>query len=158
MCIRDRSGIKQMQIEATTGMLSANATRNDLATRPGVPENPIEGASMVEHDGYFYLFVSIDHCCNMPITTDNYKQAVGRSTSPQGPFVDMNGVPMMSGGGSVLLETSGNWLAPGGGSAYIDPETGESLLTFYALKLSENGALYAWLKHISWQNNWPVLD
>ncbi len=152
------TGIKQVELDPTTGQRLPGAVRYDLATRPGVPDDAIEGASLVQHDGYFYLFVSIDHCCNMPIGTDNYKQIVGRSTSPRGPFVDRNGVPMLQGGGTLLLQTGGDWLAPGGGSAYIDPETGESLLAFHALKLSENGALYAWLKHISWRDGWPVLE
>ena len=88
---------------------------------------------------------------------DNYKEAVGRSASPQGPFVDMDGTPMMNGGGTVILEAQGTWNAPGGGTAYVDATTGESVLVFHALKMTENGAPYLWVKHISWQNDWPVL-
>ena len=64
---------------------------------------------------------------------------------------------MMQGGGTVLLDSNSDWLAPGGATAYLDPQTGESLLVFHALKSSENGAMYLWLKHISWQDDWPVL-
>lgn len=151
------SGVKQQLINPQTGKLIAGSRRYDLATRPGVPNNPIEGASIVHHGDYYYLFVSIDYCCNSNIAGDNYKEAVGRSSHPQGPFVDEAGVPMMEGGGTVLLRTNSDWLAPGGGTAYVDPQTGESLLVFHALKIAGNGALYLWLKHISWQNDWPVL-
>jgi arabinan endo-1,5-alpha-L-arabinosidase len=151
------SGIKQMQIDPQTGAPLANATTLALATRPDVPNNPIEGASIVHHGNFYYLFVSVDYCCEANIANDDYKEAVGRSTSPQGPFVDGNGTPMMNGGGNVILETQGIWTAPGGGTAYVDPATGESVLVFHALKTTENGAPYLWIKHISWQNDWPAL-
>ncbi len=151
------SGIKQQRMDPQTGKLIATSHREDLATRPGVPNNPIEGASIVHHGNYYYLFVSIDYCCNSNIAGDNYKEAVARSSQPQGPFVDKAGVSMKEGGGTVLLQTNSEWLAPGGGTAYVDPQTGESLLVFHALKRSENGALYLWLKHIDWRNDWPVL-
>ncbi len=151
------SGIKQVPLDPATGKLLAAGTRVDLAARPAVLGNPIEGPSVVQHGGYYYLFVSIDYCCNYDITTDTYKEAVGRSSSPAGPFVDKAGVAMMQGGGTVLLETNSAWLAPGGGTAFLDPQTGESLLVFHALKASENGMMYLWLKHIRWQDDWPVL-
>jgi len=47
------SGIHQRQIDPGSGMLLAsNPTRYDLATRPGVPSNPIEGASLIHHGKY----------------------------------------------------------------------------------------------------------
>ena len=152
------SGVKQIELDPATGKVLAGAVRYDLATRPGVANNPIEGASMVRHGNYYYLFVSVDYCCNSSVATNNYKQAVGRATSPHGPFVDTNGTPMMSGGGTVLLDHDAVWNAAGGGTAYIDPDTGESLLVFHAMKTTENYARYGWLKQISWQNDWPVLQ
>lgn len=152
------SGIKQRQVDAGTGMLLvSDTTRYNLATRPGVPDDAIEGASLVHHGGYYYLFVSVDHCCTASTATDNYKEAVGRSTSPHGPFVDEAGTPMMYGGGTVLLEGDGTWNAPGGGTAYLDTESGDSLLIFHAQNLKENGTPHVWIKHIDWQNDWPVL-
>jgi arabinan endo-1,5-alpha-L-arabinosidase len=152
------TGIKQRQIDPSTGMLlTANPKRYDLATRPGVPDDAIEGASLVHHGDYYYLFVSVDHCCAATIAEDNYKQAVGRSTSPHGPFVDEAGTPMINGGGTVLLEGDGHWNAPGGGTAYLDAEFGESLLIFHAQNLAEHGAPHAWLKTLTWESGWPVL-
>ena len=152
------TGIKQRQIDPATGMLLAsNPTRYSLATRPSVKNNPIEGASLVHHGNYYYLFVSIDYCCNRDITTDNYKEAVGRSLSPHGPFADENGTPMMNGGGTVLLKSDGTWNAPGGGTVYLDPSNGDSLIVFHALKMTENGALYLWVKNLTWANDWPAI-
>ena len=58
------SGIEQVQIDSKTGMVLANSGRYALATRPGVPNNPIEGASIVRHGDFYYLFVSVDYCCD----------------------------------------------------------------------------------------------
>jgi len=153
------TGIKQRQIDPQSGMLLAsNPTRYDLATRPGVPHNPIEGASLVRHGGYYYLFVSVDYCCEATLAQDNYKEAVGRSTSAHGPFVDEVGTPMLNGGGTVLLKGNSAWNAPGGGTAYVDSSTGESLLIFHAQNLSDGGMPFQWLKTLEWVNDWPVID
>jgi arabinan endo-1,5-alpha-L-arabinosidase len=93
-------GIKQMQLDPKTGLLLAGSPRYDLATRPGVPNNPIEGASLVHQGAYYYLFVSVDYCCDTDYRNSNYKEAVGRATSPHGPFVDVAGTPMLEGGGT----------------------------------------------------------
>jgi arabinan endo-1,5-alpha-L-arabinosidase len=153
------TGIKQQQIDPSTGMLSsAFPKRYDLATRPGVPNNPIEGASLLRHGGYYYLFVSVDYCCASSVAQDDYKQAVGRSASPHGPFVDINGTPMMQGGATVLIEGNASWNAPGGGTAFTDSETGDSLLIFHAQNLSQNGTPSAWIKPLAWVNDWPTFQ
>lgn len=153
------SGIKQRQIDPSTGMLlAANATRYDLAFRPGVSDDAIEGASLVHHGNYYYLFVSVDHCCEAATADDNYKQAVGRSASPHGPFVDEAGTPMMNGGGTVLLQGNSGWNAPGGGTAYLDSQTGESVLIFHAQNLAKHGTPYAWIKNLAWVSDWPQLS
>ena len=151
------SGIKQVQIDSQTGK-PVTGQRFSLAARPDVPGDPIEGASMIRHGDYYYLFVSIDYCCKASYLDDNYKQIVGRSASPQGPFVDMNGVPLLQGGGTILLQMQGMWNAPGGGTAYVDGGTGDTMLVFHALKLTENGMQYLWLKPITWKDDWPVLN
>jgi arabinan endo-1,5-alpha-L-arabinosidase len=152
------SGIHQRQIDPANGMLLAsNGTRYDLATRPGVPSNPIEGASLIRHGKYYYLFVSVDYCCEQNNAENNYKQAVGRSTSPHGPFVDEMGTPMMGGGGTVLLQGDGVWNAPGGGTAFFDSDSSESLIIFHAHNLAKNNTPYQWVKRITWANDWPVI-
>ena len=152
------SGIKQRQIDPVTGeLLVSNPTRYDLATRPGVPNNPIEGASLIHHGSYYYLFVSVDYCCEQNKSSNNYKQAVGRSASPHGPFVDETGTRMLNGGGTVLLQGDGTWNAPGGGTALFDAESGESLIVFHAHNLEKSNTPYQWLKTLKWQNDWPVI-
>jgi arabinan endo-1,5-alpha-L-arabinosidase len=138
-------------------LLTSNRTRYDLATRPGIPNNPIEGASLIHHGNYYYLFVSVDYCCEQNKAQNNYKQAVGRSVSPHGPFVDVNGTRMMNGGGTVLLKGNTTWNAPGGGTAFLDGENAESLIVFHAHNLEKGNTPYQWLKILKWQNDWPTI-
>jgi len=152
------SGIKQREIDPATGLLSAsNSKRFHLATRPGVPRNPIEGASLVHHGDYYYLFVSVDFCCEPLTSQDNYKQAVGRSSSPHGPFVDESGTPMLNGGGTVLLQGNTSWNAPGGGSVYIAADGDDGLIVFHAQNLKSGATPYQWIKSLKWENDWPVI-
>ena len=153
------SGIKQRQIDPSTGMLLAsNPVRYQLAARPDISGDPIEGASLVQHGGYYYLFLSVDHCCENSVSEDDYKQMVGRSTSPNGPFVDAEGVPLMAGGGSILIEGNSGWRAPGGGTVYLDSQSGNDMIVFHALDMDQDGDAGLWLKTVSWQNGWPVLQ
>lgn len=153
-----RSGIKQAQIDPATSKLRPGAPQYALATRPGVDQDPEEGASLVHHGSYYYLFVSVDFCCDQNVRDDDYKQAVGRSSSPHGPFVDQHGTPMMAGGGTVLLQGDDAWGSPGGGTVYLDPSSGDSLIVFHAFDLSQNSFLASnlWVKNIAWIDDWPV--
>lgn len=63
---------------------------------------------------------------------------VGRSSSPHGPFFDAKNIPLMEGGGSILLEGNSSWLVPGGGTVYLNPQSGGSLLVFHAFNMSNN--------------------
>src|SRR5579863_1200209 len=152
------TGITQRQVDPATGMLLAsNPARYDLATRPGGPHNPVEGASLVRHGGYYYLFVSVDYCCEQNVAGNDYKQAVGRSTSPHGPFLDEAATPMMNGGGTVLIQGDSDWGAPGGGTAYLDAAHDDSLIIFHAHNLAQSGHPYQWIKNLEWVNDWPVI-
>lgn len=150
-------GIYQFELDPSTGMRSAsNSAINRLAARPSVADNSIEGASLVKHNGYYFLFVSFGSCCNTPYTSSTYQIAVGRGPSAQGPFTDQSGVAMLQGGGTILLSTSGNYTAPGGESVYIDP-TGGDLITFHALSNAQNGLDYLFVKSLTWPSDWPVI-
>jgi len=153
------SGIKQREIDPSSGMLLAsNPTRYDLAVRPGTPDDAIEGSSLLQHGGFYYLFLSVDHCCENTTAQDNYKQIVGRSTSPNGPFLDATGADLTDGGGSILLEGNTAWIAPGGGTAYTDSASGNCMLVFHSLNMSNSATPSLWIKSITWQNNWPYLN
>lgn len=152
------SGIYQQELNPATGQLLAGTTRTHLAAQPTALNGAIEGAAMVAHNGWYYLFASVGICCNIPIQQDTYQQIVGRSRSAQGPFLAQDNSPMLQGGGTVLLTTDGNWLAPGGGSTWQSTDGTQTLLAFHALQQNQNGALDLWVENVSWQGDWPVLQ
>jgi arabinan endo-1,5-alpha-L-arabinosidase len=133
-------------------------TAYHLAERAAsVAGDPVEGSSLVHKGSYYYLFVSWDACCNTNPATDNYKIAVGRSTSPHGPFLDESGTDMAAGGGTILLEGDGvNWIAPGGQTAYLDASGGD-LIVFHALRVTANYGDYLFVRTLSFDTGWPVI-
>ncbi len=151
------NGIYQQQIDPTTGEIHSGSTTYHLAQRASdVPNDPIEGSSLVYENGYYYLFVSWDYCCESDPAQSNYKIVVGRGTSPNGPFTDENGVDMAAGGGTILLQGDATWAGPGGQTAYIDSTDGD-LIVFHALQLSQNGLDYLFVRSLTWMNDWPVI-
>jgi arabinan endo-1,5-alpha-L-arabinosidase len=113
------SGIKMRKLDAATGKPATDDTTTySLASRNG---GAIEAASIVSHNGFYYLFVSFDACCQGVNST--YRTMVGRGTSINGPYFDMAGTDMMNGAAEQLLATEGRYIGPGGGTAWKDGDT-----------------------------------
>jgi arabinan endo-1,5-alpha-L-arabinosidase len=151
------TGIYQQQIDPATGQIQSGSNTYHLAERASsVVNDPIEGSSLVYKNGYYYLFVSWDYCCESNPSQSDYKIVVGRGTGPNGPFLDESGVDMAAGGGTVLLQGDATWAGPGGQTAYIDATDGD-LIVFHALQLSQNGLDYLFVRSLTWSNDWPVI-
>jgi arabinan endo-1,5-alpha-L-arabinosidase len=113
------SGIKLRKLDAATGKAATDdATLYSIASRNG---GAIEAASIVSHDGYYYLFVSFDACCKG--TSSTYRTMVGRATHVTGPYTDKAGTDMMQGAAEQLLASTGRYIGPGGGTAWKDGDT-----------------------------------
>lgn len=112
----------------------------------------IEGGCMVYQNGYYYLFASIGLCCKG--TSSTYKIVYGRSTSITGPFVDKNGVNMLSGGGTILDAGNSRWIGPGGQDVY---KNGSSyVIARHAYDASNNGAPTLLISDLYFTNGWPT--
>jgi len=96
-------------LEWPSGLRSDDEEPLQLAQRDSGPD-AIEAPYLVEHAGEWFLLVSIDRCCRAADST--YKIAVGRADSPQGVFVDRDGIPLLNGGLTVLLESEVTALGP----------------------------------------------
>jgi arabinan endo-1,5-alpha-L-arabinosidase len=151
------TGIYQQQVDPATGQIQTGSATYHLAERASdVANDPIEASSLVYENGYYYLFVSWDYCCQVDPSQSDYKIVVGRGTSPNGPFTDESGVDMADGGGTILLQGDSNWAGPGGQTAYIDATDGD-LIVFHALSLAQNGLDYLFVRSLTWVNDWPVI-
>jgi arabinan endo-1,5-alpha-L-arabinosidase len=146
------SGIKMRKIDAATGKLDpTDATLYSLAGRPG--NGPIEGAYIVYHGGYYYLFVSFDFCCRSVDST--YKIMVGRSDKIDGPYVDREGLPMITGGGSLIYAGDARWRGPGHNMVYV--ENGVDWLVYHAYDADMNGVPTLRIEALQWDSGgWPV--
>ncbi len=151
-------GIYQEELDPATGQLLPGTTRYHLAQQPATLNGALEGAAMVAHNGWYYLFASVGLCCEIPIEKDTYQQIMGRSQSVHGPFLTEDGGSMLAGSGTILITSDANWLAPGGGSLWQSADGTQTLLAFHALHRSENGALDLWVEQVNWADDWPVLD
>lgn len=100
------SGIKLIKLDATGARsgteLYALSTRSNTA---------VEAPYVVLHDGFYYLFESVDFCCMGVAST--YKIFVGRSPNIRGPYVDHDGVALLAGGGTPVVVGDDRWKGPG---------------------------------------------
>ena len=78
------------------------------------PPNAIEAPYLVRRDGWYYLFVSRDSCCQG--TDSTYNIAVGRSREVTGPYVDRDGRPCSRTAASRCSTSPGDMVGPGGQS------------------------------------------
>ena len=117
--------------------------------------NAIEAPFIFKHDGYYYLFVSWDYCCRG--AKSNYRVAVGRSKTVEGPYLDRTGKDMAAGGGTLFIEgDKKEWEAAGHCAAYtVD---GEDIFICHGYSATQNGAALLIQRTISWTaDGWPEL-
>ncbi len=153
------SGIKMRRIDPETGKLSSeDSTLYSLASRPrgGAHQTPpvtgaIEAPFLIRHDGWYYLFVSFDFCCRGAKSTYNVR--VGRSREVTGPYVDQEGVPLMEGGGTLVVEaTEGVWRGAGHQAVLQEGQT--DYLVFHAYDAA-TGRSHLQISTMVWDEGWP---
>jgi len=134
--------------------------RNILHRRSSIPSTQrcppdwqaIEAPFIVSHHGFYYLFVSFDLCCRG--TRSNYRTMVGRSKSVTGPYLDKAGIPLLQGGGTLLLGPNQRWLGPGGESI-LHQADGSDLIVFHAYDAT-TGRPALQISSLVWRDGWPV--
>lgn len=147
------NGIKLRRLEATTGKLDPNDTTTySLASRNG---GAIEAASIISHNGYYYLLVSFDACCKGVNST--YRTMVGRASAITGPYTDKAGANMMTGAAEQLLATTGRYIGPGGGTAWKNGNT--YLYAYHYYDGDDSGVSKLQVRPITFDaNDWIVLQ
>ena len=144
------TGIRMLTLQWPSGKLAPGQGAPLTLADRFVPPNALEAAELTFHDGWFYLFVSFDFCCQG--TNSTYKIAVGRARSPTGPFFDKIGTPLEHGGGTVILSEQGTQFGPGGESIYGD------WLAYHYYDGTANGAITLGIRKIVWsEDGWPII-
>jgi arabinan endo-1,5-alpha-L-arabinosidase len=145
------SGIKMLQLSPATGMPLSTPKLFSLAEAPA--PDPEEGAYVVPHGRYYYLFVSSGVCCKGIGST--YEVIVGRSSQITGPYVDPNGTPMTEGGGMELLGSDEGMIGPGSPSVYVSSR--EDLIDYHYYDAWDAGDPWVQVRPLLWTPaGWPV--
>lgn len=131
----------------------------------------MEGAFVVQRDGWYYLMYSDAGCCDGAFS--GYTVKVGRSESPRGPFVDDHGVDLMalSSKGGFVLTSNGNGFAGPGHNALQTDLAGQDWLVYHAIPTDDPdfppvdtraGSLTLskrplMIDRLDWIDGWPVV-
>ncbi|KAL4915005.1 glycosyl hydrolase [Aspergillus aurantiobrunneus] len=123
----------------------------------------IEASSMVQRDGWYYLFFSSGRASRyekeMPAQGEEYRIVVCRSRSGKGDFVDRDGKTCLESGGTTVLSSHANIYGPGGQGVVEDKEHGFVLYYHYAdttKRMSFHDYQFGW-NVLKWSDGWPVL-
>ncbi|MEU4243381.1 family 43 glycosylhydrolase [Actinoplanes sp. NPDC026619] len=128
-------------------------------------DNKYEGAYVVRHDSFYYLFASSANCCAGPAT--GYSVSVGRSSSPLGPFYDAHGVSLTAsraGGTPVVTQNGNRWIGAGHNGVVTDLQ-GQDYLVYHAIDrdlpyldqpygINRRPML---LDRLDWIDGWPLV-
>ncbi|MDN4479227.1 arabinan endo-1,5-alpha-L-arabinosidase [Demequina sp. SYSU T00039] len=141
-------GIQLIELEWPSGKPIAGAEPVMIAHRT-TATNAIEAPYLAYRDGWYYLFVSRDSCCQG--TESTYSIAVGRAETITGPYLDSWGNDMRYDGGDELLSTRGSMIGPGGQS-YSD-----GYLALHYYDGDDGGDFRLEIRRLGWTDDgWPV--
>lgn len=130
------SDIKLIRLNPST--LKPTGNLYSIARRSG----GIEAPTIVHHNGYYYLFVSVGKCCEG--TNSTYEIRYGRSRTITGPFLGKDGRDMLDGGNE-------RWVGPGGQDI-----SGTNVIARHAYDTTDNGAAKLLINTLNWSaDNWP---
>ncbi len=154
------SGIKLIKLDPNTGLQAAGSAVTSISSNG-------EASYIAFHNGYYYLFVNWESCCQGSLSKYNIR--VGRSQAVTGPYLDKSGKDMMQGAGTLFLGSvtdNGSGRPPddevGPGHVGILHDTdGDWLSTHYEWARDKNGATTVNVQRLAWDSDgWPraVLD
>jgi arabinan endo-1,5-alpha-L-arabinosidase len=126
----------------------------------------IEGAWVLERDGWYYLFYSGENCCHGPLQEIKYAAMVARSRSATGPFetlAEATGAP-----DSAILRRGRNWIAPGHNSVFTD-DAGQDWIAYHAISVARpyldekiggdrSVRRVMLIDRLSWREGWPRVE
>ena len=145
--------------------LNNKDAKTALPINPNPPKNPtsdyagpnaIEAPFIFKHDGWYYLFVSWDYCCQG--SKSNYRVAVGRSKTVDGPYLDSKGIDMCYGGGNLFLEgDKKEYEAAGHCAVYHFGD--EDIFICHGYSVVQKGASVLIQEPIHWTSDgWPTIE
>ncbi len=141
--IADTSGQRYIFFGSYFGGISARRLSADGLTADPASDTQItianryEGAAVIRHGGYYYLFASATNCCNGALT--GYSVFVGRSANILGPYVDREGASLLAGrvGGTPAITMNGDqWVGTGHNAVFTDA-AGQDWTVYHAVNRND---------------------
>ena len=135
---------------------------NGPATTPeGEPSDGdewTEAPFLVKRDGFYYLLLNAYACCEGPDST--YEIRVGRATEVGGPYLDREGVRLLDGGGTLVLDGTDAEPGPGHPGVHRIRFDGEDadLLTYHYYPPSGEPWATLGARLLYWEDGWPAVD
>ncbi len=145
--------------------LSDDGTRAVGSPTQVAIDNRYEGAYVIRHGRWYYLFASEANCCAGPTT--GYTVFAGRSTSPRGPFTDRDGISLLASrvGGTIVVTPNGNNWVGTGHNAVVTDLAGQDWFVYHAIDrrdpfldepfgINERPML---IDRLDWVDGWPTV-
>ncbi|HWD20452.1 MAG TPA: arabinan endo-1,5-alpha-L-arabinosidase [Verrucomicrobiae bacterium] len=142
------SGIKLIELNPETG----RRIREESPIFPLAHHDSIEASYIYFHDDYYYLFVNWGQCCRGAKSTYNIR--LGRSKDVIGPYLDKEGHDLLHDGGTLFLQTQGEFIGPG--HAGIIVANGADFLSCHFYDGSRGGLPTLGILPLRWDaEGWP---
>ncbi len=114
----------------------------------------MEATDMMYRDGWYYLLGTHGTCCDGANSTYNIR--AGRSRKPTGPYVDNEGIPLLKGGGKLVVSASGRHIGPGHFGLLDLGDDVQKFSMHYEADLDRSGRSVLDIRPLLWKDGWPV--
>ena len=147
--------IRVTQLDPKTGLALAPKTLG----APIATARESEASDIISHAGFYYLFVNHGSCCKGKDSTYNIR--VGRARTITGPYMDRDGAPMSTGGGTLFLASDAQRIGPGHFGRVVDydapPSGPERFSIHYEADMSRGGRSVLDIRPLQWSpDGWPI--
>ncbi len=139
--------IRMIELDPATGQRMAGNQPVDVAI-------DMEATALMYRDGWYYLLGTHGTCCDGP--NSSYNIRVGRSRTPTGPYVDNMGIPLLKGGGKLVVAGRGRVYGPGH-FGLIDLGGGmQKFSMHYEADMDRSGRSVLGIQPLLWRDGWPL--
>lgn len=153
-------GIKLFELDPRSGKLKRPGEAPVSLARRLAPVGgpaPIEGAFIIRHAGWYYLFASYDYCCKGANST--YYTVYGRAKQVTGPYLGRDGSALLQGQGTIILrgdlQEQNRFRGPGH-NGFLHDTDGRDYLVYHAYDKTNHGAPTLRISPVRWTaDGWP---
>jgi arabinan endo-1,5-alpha-L-arabinosidase len=114
----------------------------------------MEATDLMYRDGWYYLLGTHGTCCDG--ANSSYNIRVGRSKSPTGPYIDNVGIPLLKGGGKLVVAGHGRVFGPGHFGLLDLGDGVQKFSMHYEADMDRSGRSVLDIRPLLWKDGWPV--